>query len=153
MLEKFTVIDLIKSRSASILTVNGNSVKLNTQTQTELGNPEYIQFLVNPKDKQIAIRGCKENDEGACLYCKGGVASKYAYRAAQPAVVAMIRKLTGWGEKESWNVPAVYFADEKALIYDLSAAFAPAAKKGGWAAKRENEAAAVEAARNLADNT
>ena len=42
----------------------------------------------------------------------------------------------------------VYFADEKALIFDLNAAYAPT-KKGGWSARRESEAAAAEAALNM----
>ena len=53
-----------------------------------------------------------------------------------------------WQEKDSWNIPAVYFADEKALVFDLNAAYAPT-KKGGWSARRESEAAAAEAALNM----
>ena len=56
--------------------------------------------------------------------------------------------MTNWQEKDSWNIPAVYFADEKALVYDLSAAYAPT-KKGGWSARREGESAAAEAALNM----
>ena len=150
MLEKFTVIDLIKSRSASVLTVTGNTVKFNNQTAQELENPEFIQFLVNTKDKQVAIRVCKENEPNAMPYCKDGVAPKYAVKWSLPVVTSIIRKMTNWQEKDSWNIPAVYFADEKALVYDLSAAYAPS-RKGGWSARRDSEAAATEAALNLAD--
>lgn len=151
MLEKFTVIDLIKTRSASVLTINGNTVKFNVQTAQELEAPEYIQFLVNQKDKQVAIRVCKENEPNALQFCKDGVAPKYAIKWSLPVVTTIVRKLTGWTEKESWNIPAVYFADEKALVFDLNAAYAPTARKGGWTARRENEAAAVEAALNMAE--
>ena len=148
MLEKFTVIDLIKSRSASVLTVSGNTIKFNNQTAQELEYPEYIQFLVNAKDKQVAIRVCKENEPNSLQYCKDGVAPKYAVKWSLPVVTTIIRKMTNWQESESWNVPAVYFADEKALVYDLSAAYAPT-KKGGWSARRESESAAAEAALNM----
>ena len=148
MLEKFTVIDLIKSRSASVLTVSGNTIKFNNQTAQELEYPEYIQFLVNAKDKQVAIRVCKENEPNSLQYCKDGVAPKYAVKLSLPVVTSIIRKMTNWQEKDSWNIPAVYFADEKALVYDLSAAYAPT-KKGGWSARRESESAAAEAALNM----
>ena len=150
MLEKFTVIDLIKTRSASVITINGNTIKFNNQTAQELENPEYIQFLVNTKDKQIAIRVCKENEPNALQYCKDGEAPKYAMKLSLPVVTTIIRKMTGWSEKDTWNIPAVYFADEKALVYDLGAAYAPS-RKGGWSARRDSEAAAAEAALNLAD--
>ena len=148
MLEKFTVIDLIKSRSASVLTISGNTIKFNNQTAQELEYPEYIQFLVNAKDKQVAIRVCKENEPNSLQYCKDGVAPKYAVKLSLPVVTSIIRKMTNWQEKDSWNIPAVYFADEKALVYDLSAAYAPT-KKGGWSARRESESAAAEAALNM----
>lgn len=52
MFEKFSVIDLIKTRSASVCTFAGNIVKFNVQTAQELHFPEYIQFLIEPKSKQ-----------------------------------------------------------------------------------------------------
>lgn len=55
MFEKFSVIDLIKTRSASVCTFAGNVVKFNVQTAQELRFPEYIQFLIEPKSKQFAI--------------------------------------------------------------------------------------------------
>ena len=42
MFEKFSVIDLIKTRSASVCTFTGNVVKFNVQTAQELRFPEYI---------------------------------------------------------------------------------------------------------------
>ena len=36
ILEKFTVIDLIKTRSASVATITGNVLKFNNQTAAEL---------------------------------------------------------------------------------------------------------------------
>lgn len=36
ILEKFTVIDLIKTRSASVATITGNVLKFNNQTASEL---------------------------------------------------------------------------------------------------------------------
>lgn len=54
MFEKFSVIDLIKTRSASVCTFAGNIVKFNVQTAQELHFPEYIQFLIEPKSKQFA---------------------------------------------------------------------------------------------------
>ena len=55
MLENFTVIDLIKTRSASVCTFTGNVVKFNVQTAQELRFPAFVQFLIEPKGKQFAM--------------------------------------------------------------------------------------------------
>ena len=69
MLEKFTVVDLIKTRSASVATVTGNILKFNVQTAAEMHFAPYVQILVNPKDKQFAIRACKEcPPERRCIH-------------------------------------------------------------------------------------
>ena len=41
MLEKFTVVDLIKTRSASVATVTGNILKFNVQTAAEMHFAPY----------------------------------------------------------------------------------------------------------------
>ena len=70
ILDKFTVIDLIKTRSASVATITGGTLKFNNQTAAELHYVPYIQVLINPKDKQFAIRGCKEDAPNAVAFSK-----------------------------------------------------------------------------------
>ena len=138
MFEKFSVIDLIKTRSASVCTFAGNIVKFNVQTAQELHFPEYIQFLIEPKSKQFAIRACKED------------AQKAQIKISNATVVDMVRKLMDWNAEDNWNVPGIYFADEQGIMYALESAYAPRSK-GGWAARREREAAAA-IAEDIIDN-
>ena len=145
ILEKFTVIDLIKTRSASIATITGNSLKFNNQTASELRYAPYVQVLINPKDKQFAIRVCKEDAPNAIPFSKPEGEQKYPVKISAVAVVDMIRKIAGWSAEDNWNVPGIYFAEEEALVYDVSAAYKPASR-GGWAAKHQKEEAAVAAA-------
>ncbi len=152
MLEKFTVIDLIKTRSASIATLNNGIVKFNVQTALELRYPEYVQFLIQAKDKQFAIRVCNEDAPNAVKFSKPEGEQRYPIKVGFPAAVDMIRKLMGWPQDENWNVPGIYFADEQALVYDLSAAFRPVAK-GGWSAKRQQEDAATTTERSMDANS
>lgn len=140
ILEKFTVVDLIKTRSASVATITGNALKFNTQTASELYYAPYIQVLINPKDKQFAIRGCKEDAPNAVAFSKPEGEQKYAIKITASAVVDMIRKMANWSAEDNWNVPGVYFAEDNALVYDVSAAYKPN-PKGGWTAKRQNEEA------------
>lgn len=151
ILSKFTVVDLIKTRSDSVVNITGNSIKFNNATAEELNFPSHIQLLINPKDKQFAIRGCKEDAPNALPFSKPREQQKYPIKFAQAAVVDMIRKMAEWGVEEKWNIPGAYFADECAIVYDIKTAVPPAEKKGGWAAKRlreEEEAAAAEAVKD-----
>jgi hypothetical protein len=139
ILEKFTVIDLIKTRSASVATITGNVLKFNNQTAAELHYAPYIQVLINPKDKQFAIRGCKEDAPNAVPFSKPEGTQKNQIKISAAAVVDMIRKMANWSAEDNWNVPGIYFADEDALIYDVGAAYRPA-QKGGGASSQQKEA-------------
>lgn len=141
VLDKFTVVDLVKTRSASVATITGNILKFNNQTAAELHYAPFIQVLVNAKEKQFAIRACKEDAPNAIPFSKPEGEQKYQIKITAAAVVDMIRKMANWSAEDNWNVPGIYFADELALVYDIGTAFKPAAK-GGWAAKRQKEAAA-----------
>lgn len=77
ILEKSTVIDLIKTRSASVATIAGTVLKFNNQTAAELHYASHIQILINPKDKQFAIRSCKENAPNAAAFSKPEGKQKY----------------------------------------------------------------------------
>ena len=147
MLEKFTVIDLIKTRSASVVTFTGTGV--NTEEQAlaaaqELGYPPFVQLLIDQKGKQFAVRVCKEDAPNAVSFSKPMGDQKYQIKINNIAVVDLVRKTMGWNAEDNWNVPGVYFADEQAIIYSLETAYAPKAK-GGWTAKHEKEAAAAAA--------
>ena len=128
VLSKFTVIDLVKTRSASIATITGNCLKFNKDTATELNNPPYVQVLINPKARQFAIRACKEDAPNAVPFFNSGKAKQYVIKISAAAVVDMIRKMTNWNAEDIWNVPGIYFAEEEALVYDLNTATAPASK-------------------------
>ena len=147
MLEKFTIIDLIKTRSASVCTFAGTVIKFNIQTCAELHYPEYIQFLFNPKNKQLAIRPCKEDAPNSVKFSKSESEQKGAVRMTQSAVTDLVCKTMGW-ENPSWNVPGIYLADEQAIVYALESAY-PLKVRSDLASKQEKEAA-IEDARESA---
>lgn len=150
MLEKFTVIDLVKTRSDSVVTIigDGKALKFNRQTAVELHYPAYVQFLVLPKEKQFAIRACKKDAPNAVKFCKQEGEQKYQIQVTVPAVVDTIRKMAGWSAEEAWNIPGIYFAEDNGLVYSIDTAYKPS-HRGGWAAKRKKDAAAAAAVENM----
>ena len=139
ILDKFTVVDLVKTRSASVASISGNVLKFNRQTAEELRFASFVQVLVNPKEKQFAIRSCKEDAPNAIRFSKTEGEQKLPVKINSVAVTDMIRKMAGWSEEESWNIPGIFFADADALVYDLSTATKPRPQKGGWTAKKQKE--------------
>lgn len=140
ILEKFTVIDLVKTRSASVATITGNVLKFNAQTASELHYAPYIQVLINPKEKQFAIRSCKEDAPNAVAFSKPEGEQKYVIKINASAVVDMIRKMANWSAEDNWNVPGIYFAEDNALVYDVNVAYRPSLR-GGRPAKCQKEKA------------
>ena len=152
ILEKFTVIDLIKTRSASVATITGHMMKFNNQTAAELHYTSHIQVLIYPKGKQFAIRACKEDAPNSLRFSKPDGEQKNPIKITAAAVVDMIRKMANWSTEETWNIPGIYFADEDALIYDLNTAYKPS-QAGGWAIKRQTQNAVAAALSGMIDDT
>lgn len=141
VLKNFTVVDLIKTRSASVATITGNALKFNNQTAVELHYAPYVQVLVNPKENQFAIRACKEGEPNALPFSKKEGEQKYPIKITSAVITDIIRKMTNLPAEENWNVPGSYFADEAAIVYDMKTAYKPAPKVGGWTVKKQREAA------------
>lgn len=149
MLKNFTVVELLRTRSDSVVTIKKNTLRFNMPTAVELHYAPYIQVLVNAKDKQLAIKECKETDTHALKFSKPQGEQKYQLAVNHPAAADMIRKLMSWDEDMTRNVPGVYLADDRAIVYDLKSAYEPA-QRGGWASRRAKEAAQDIAESNLA---
>ncbi len=145
MLKNFTVIDILNTRSDSVVNIKGTGLRFNMQTAEELNYPPYVQFLMSTKDKQFAIRVCKENDPNAVEFSKPKGEQKHRVLVRNAAVVNSIRKMVSW-EEDNWNIPGVLCADEMAILYDLKAAKKPVSKGGGWEIRRQKEEAAAKAA-------
>lgn len=95
MLEKFTVIDLIKTRSNSVATVSGTNIRFNNPTAQELFYPPFVQLLISAKNKQFAIRDCKETDPNATKFSKPEGEQKYQITVSEPTAADMIVKVMG----------------------------------------------------------
>lgn len=107
ILEKFTVIDLIRTRSASVATVTGNILKFNNQTAAELHYAPYIQVLINTKDKQFAIRACDKDAPNALPFSKPEGEQKYQIKISSAAITDLIRKTANWSVEGNWNIPGI----------------------------------------------
>lgn len=122
ILDNFSIIDIVRMRSASVLSVHRNYLRFNRKTAVELEFSPYVQILSNAAAKQIAIRVCSESAMNAISFSKPEEEQKSAVKLHIAAVADFIRKMTGWSREEQWNIPGVYIAEERAIVYDLNTA-------------------------------
>ena len=55
-------------------TLNNNRVSVNTACIKKLPEFEYIQILVNPDNKKLAVRPCHEDEKDAFRWCSATAA-------------------------------------------------------------------------------
>ena len=134
MFEKFTVIDLIKTRSESICIFKGDTIKFNIQTAAELGYPSHIQFLIHAKNKQFGIRVCAEDAPNAAKFSRPEGNQKYSINIRNATVASLVRKVMGWSAEDSWSIPGIIFANERGILYDLGSG-KQTKPRGKWAKK------------------
>ena len=144
VLEKFKLVELITTRTDAVVTfLAGNTIKFNTATHIDLGYPEAVQLFVDEKGKQFAIKACKENDPEAIKFSRPAGEQKYPVKITCGPAASVVRKIMEWEPNQSMNAPGAIFRDEGVIIFALEQAFVPVPKGGGWAAKRQAEAAAA----------
>ena len=151
VLEKFKLVELITTRTDSIATfMKGNLIKFNNATCADLGYPAYVQLFVEEKGKQFAIKTCREDAPNAIKFSKPAAEQKYPIKITCAPAANAVRRIMGWDNDASWNLPGAIFAEEGVIIYSLEQAFEPS-PKGGWNVKKQAALAAAAAAKQAGE--
>jgi len=137
VLKNYTLIDILNTRTDSVVNIKGNTLKFNVHTAEDLDFPQFVQFLINTKDKQFAIKPCGMKDEMAIPFCNGRERKQVIVN--QATVAGLIRRMGGWSMDDCWDMPGVYDSDDKALAYSVKAAKPPVPGKGGRRKKQPSE--------------
>ena len=119
MLEGFKRYDIAIGTPSVSITDNGMS--FSKATIVRLGKPEYVIFLVDEKDKRIAIQKADRDDEGATqFYTEKKIVS---VRWNNKELLKMISSLMGWELSGNvYKADGEYIPTEEAMIFDLKEA-------------------------------
>lgn len=117
----FTVIE-VSAGTVPQMTVNLNGISFSAKTLEVLGNPEFVQPLLDADNKAFAVRICKEKETRAMRFSKNTQAA--GYTSTCNTIRHAIRHLMGesWKDSMRYEMNGVYFADAKAVVFDLTAA-------------------------------
>lgn len=122
MLKNFTVIEVISSKTKAQLTFYPNKFKFNQFTAPDLGNPPYVQLLIDTNGKNFAIRVCEKGAENAVAFVKRKHSAKpYPVSLACPIASEMIANMMDWHDNSKYYViPGQKFPEEQAIVFNLN---------------------------------
>ena len=102
-------------------TFNNYKVSVNTACIKKLPDVEYVQILVNPEDKKLAVRPCSEEEKDSFRWCSNG--KKRAPKQITCRIFfAKIITLMGWNPNHRYKLlgKLIRSNGELLLIFDLS---------------------------------
>ena len=84
-------------------TLNNNRVSVNTACIKKLPEFEYIQILVNPDDKKLAVRPCSEDEKDAFRWCSA-TAKRSPKQITCPVFFAKVMALMNWSNSHRYKL-------------------------------------------------
>ena len=91
-------------------------------TIRNLGMPEYVRFLLNSKEKRIAIQKCEEIDRDGIRVPKRGEIEKYQFEINSSPLLSVIYKKCNWDYEKSYLVSGEAFPKNNLIDFDLNTA-------------------------------
>ena len=104
------------------VSITKNGVTFNKAVIMKLDYPEFVQLLINPNSKQIAIRACKEYDQNRIAFYKKKENSKIlSVRWNVKDLLNTLQEITGWNlTSDGYRIDGTLIKEENAILFDLN---------------------------------
>lgn len=102
-------------------TFNGNKVSVNTACIKKLPRTDFVQILVNPDEKKLAVRPCSEDEKDSFRWCSA--TSKRSPRQITCRIFfAKVISLMGWNPSYRYKLlgKLIKSGNEILFVFDLS---------------------------------
>ena len=105
------------------ITFNNCMVSLNTACLKRLPNVDYVQILINPEDKKLAVRPSSENEKDSFLWCTTKTAKRKPKQITCRMFFAKVIQLMEWNPNYRYKLlgKIIRSGDEYLFIFDLTA--------------------------------
>lgn len=105
------------------ITFNSCKVSLNTACINRLPEVDYVQILVNPEEKKLAVRPSNEDEKDSFLWCTAKSAKRKPKQITCRMFYAKIVELMEWNPDYRYKLlgKIIRSGDEYLFIFDLTA--------------------------------
>lgn len=121
--------EFISHRFDPAMTIRGNSITFNNSCISKLEDATYIQFLINPDERKLAIRPCDEGARDAVRWCVVKGDKRKSREITCRPFTSKLYELMGWEEVYRYKLQGmrINYKGENLYLFDLSAkeAFLP----------------------------
>ena len=111
------------------MTIRGNSITFNNSCISKLEDATYIQFLINPTERKLAIRPCEEGARDAVRWCIVRGDKRKSREITCRPFTTKLYELMGWEQIYRYKLQGmkINYQGEHLYLFDLSAkeAFLP----------------------------
>lgn len=106
------------------ITFNNCRVSLNTACLNRLPNVDYVQILVNPKEKKLAVRPCSEDEKDSFLWCTTKSTKRKPKQITCRMFFAKVVHLMDWNPDYRYKLlgKLIRSGDEYLFIFELTSA-------------------------------
>lgn len=121
--------EFISHRFDPAMTVRINSIKFNNSCISKLEDATYVQFLINPEERKLAIRPCDEGARDAVRWCVVKGEKRKSREITCRPFTTKLYELMGWDTLYRYKLQGmrINYQGESLYLFDLSAkeAFLP----------------------------
>ncbi len=121
VLNGFTVFNF--NEGVPYVSVTGNGVTFNKSVVMKLDYPKYVQLLIDPSSRRIALKVCDRQTENSVQFCKDPDAKVLSVRWNVRDLLNTLQGLTGWNLRvQAFKVEGFLVQEERVMIFDLNTA-------------------------------
>jgi len=98
-----------------------NKVNVNTACIRRLPDTDYVQVLVNPKDKKLAVRPCNENEKDSIRWCSN-TNKRTPKQVTCRLFFAKVMDLMGWNSGNRYKLlgKLIQTHNDLLFVFDLN---------------------------------
>lgn len=97
----------------------GNKIRVYKQLIDVLGNPKYIQFLINTEDLLLYVRGTDKHDSNCLEVPKFNGKKKFCYELHGRYFIKKISSLAGWTLGGLYVIQGKYLEQYNLIAFNL----------------------------------
>ena len=94
-------------------------VRVHKQTITVLGTPRFVQFLINPEDKLLYMRGTNSRDSNCLVVPPEDYRKRNQYVLNGKHFIKKLSGLVGWSLDRTYTIRGDYSPEYNMIVFRL----------------------------------